>query len=182
MRAEINRASESTDQTLSPILLYDGVCGFCNRLVQFTLRRDRHAIFRFAALQNALAARILARHGVNPSNLDTLYVVVNPNLTEGNTAHYSSQDDSTRDDSTQDGLIQAPQPAESLLSRSAAVLYVLNQLGSWCRAASFFLLLIPRFLRDWTYNLVARHRYRIFGRFETCVLPSPQDRSRFLDL
>jgi predicted DCC family thiol-disulfide oxidoreductase YuxK len=175
LRAEIMRAE--TDQTLSPILLYDGVCGFCNRLVQFTLRRDRRAIFRFAALQSALAARILARHGINPSNLDTFYVVVNPNPTEGNTSHYSS-----RDDSTHDGLIQARQPAESLLSRSAAVLYVLNQLGGWCRAASFFLRLVPRFLRDWTYNLVARHRYRIFGRSETCVLPSPQDRSRFLDL
>src|ERR1700679_381135 len=46
LRAEINRASESIDQTISPILLYDGVCGFCNRLVQFVLRHDHHAIFR----------------------------------------------------------------------------------------------------------------------------------------
>ncbi len=160
-RADSNRASESIDdQILSPILLYDGVCGFCNRLVQFTLRHDCRAIFRFAALQSALAARILARHGINPSKLDTFYVVVNPNLTEDNPR----------------------QSAESLLSRSSAVLFVLRQLGGWCRAASFFLRLVPRFPRDWLYNLVARHRYRIFGRSETCALPKAEDRSRFLDL
>jgi len=60
-----------------PILLYDGVCGLCNRLVQFILRRDRNAVFRFASLQSALAARILTRHGANPRDLDTVAVVVN---------------------------------------------------------------------------------------------------------
>jgi predicted DCC family thiol-disulfide oxidoreductase YuxK len=42
--------------------------------------------------------------------------------------------------------------------------------------------LLPKFLRDFFYNAIARHRYRIFGRSESCPLPSPQDRSRFLDL
>jgi predicted DCC family thiol-disulfide oxidoreductase YuxK len=42
--------------------------------------------------------------------------------------------------------------------------------------------MVPRFLREATYNAIARRRYRIFGRSETCILPSPQDRSRFLDL
>ncbi len=46
-----------------PILLYDGVCGLCNRLVQFILRRDPSGMFRFASLQSTLAAGILARHG-----------------------------------------------------------------------------------------------------------------------
>jgi predicted DCC family thiol-disulfide oxidoreductase YuxK len=171
-RAEINGASESIDQTLSPVLLYDGVCGLCNRLVQFTLRRDRRATFRFASLQSALAACILDRHGVNPSNLDTFYVVVNPNLTKDRPNH----------DSAQDGSIQANQSAEYLLSRSVAVLFVLNQLGGWCRAAAFFLRLLPRFLHNWIYNLIALHRYRIFGKSETCLLPKPEHRRRFLDL
>jgi predicted DCC family thiol-disulfide oxidoreductase YuxK len=42
--------------------------------------------------------------------------------------------------------------------------------------------MLPRFFRDSAYNMVARSRYRIFGRFETCPLPDVQDRSRFLDL
>lgn len=136
-----------------PILIYDGVCGLCNRFVQFILRRDRNAIFRFAWLQSAPAARILARHGVaNPSHLETVYVTLNHEL-----------------------------PDERLLSRSAAVLFVLKQLGRPWRSTAFLLQLTPNFLRDAAYNAVARHRYRIFGRSEICMLPHDQDRSRFLD-
>jgi predicted DCC family thiol-disulfide oxidoreductase YuxK len=41
---------------------------------------------------------------------------------------------------------------------------------------------VPRLLRDAAYRVIARHRYRIFGRSETCFLPSPQTRDRFLDV
>ena len=82
-----------------PILLYDGVCGLCNRFVQCILHRDRNDIFRFASLQSALAARILTRHNASPTDLDTVYVVLNHEL-----------------------------PDEYLLSRSAAVVFVLKQL------------------------------------------------------
>jgi predicted DCC family thiol-disulfide oxidoreductase YuxK len=67
---------------LHPIILYDGVCGLCNRLNQFVLRRDREGTFRFAWLQSPLAARILAQHGANPQDLDTVYVVLNHDLTK----------------------------------------------------------------------------------------------------
>src|SRR6202040_495149 len=60
----------------NPIVLYDGVCGLCNRTVQFVLKRDRAAIFRFASLQSPLASRILAGHGKDASDLDTVYVVL----------------------------------------------------------------------------------------------------------
>jgi predicted DCC family thiol-disulfide oxidoreductase YuxK len=135
-----------------PILLYDGVCGLCNRFVQFILRRDRDAIFRFASLQSAIAARILTRHGANPTDLDTVYVVINHEL-----------------------------PGESLLSRSDAVAFVLKQLGGPWRLAASFLQLLPRFLRDPLYNGIARRRYRIFGRSDVCTIPSDADHIRFLD-
>jgi predicted DCC family thiol-disulfide oxidoreductase YuxK len=135
-----------------PILLYDGVCGLCNRLVQFILRHDPNAIFRFASLQSSLAARILARHGANPSDLDTVYVVVNHEL-----------------------------PDECLLSRSAAVVFVLDQLKV-SRPLTASVQLLPKFLRNAAYNAIARHRYQIFGRSETCILPNDQDRLRFLDV
>lgn len=137
---------------MHPILLYDGVCGLCNGLVQFILPRDRNATFRFAALQSEFTTRILARHGLNASNLDTVYVVVNPD-----------------------------QPSESILARAGAILYVLSQLGPAWRAMAFALAILPQFLRDWGYNFVARHRYRLFGRYDTCPLPRPETRSRFLD-
>lgn len=139
-----------------PILLYDGVCGLCNRLVQFILRRDRSAVFLFAPLQGALAGSILARHGANPNpsdDLDSVYVVVNRDL-----------------------------PDESLLSRSDAVLFVLKQLPGVWPSTAFLLQLVPKFLRNAAYSVVARHRYRIFGRYEVCPLPREHDRSRFLDV
>jgi predicted DCC family thiol-disulfide oxidoreductase YuxK len=136
-----------------PILLYDGVCGLCNRFVQFILHRDRKAVFRFASLQSPVAALILTRHGADPSDLDTVYVVVDHEL-----------------------------PSEHLLSRSDAVLFVLRQLGGLWRATASLLQLLPRFLRDAAYNAVARYRYRIFGRSEVCAMPRDQDRARFLDL
>jgi predicted DCC family thiol-disulfide oxidoreductase YuxK len=136
-----------------PILLYDGVCGLCNRLVQFVLRRDRNAIFRFASLQNAFATPILTRHCASPNNLDTVYVVMNYEL-----------------------------PDEYLLSRSEAILFVLKQLASRWQALASLLQLLPKSLRDAVYNAVARRRYRIFGRTEACMLPPDQGRNRFLDL
>ena len=142
---------------LPPIILYDGVCGLCNRLNQFVLRRDREGIFRFASLQSPLAARILARHGANPRDLDTVYVVLNHDLTKD------------------------AQPDEGLLPRSEAVIFVLKRLGGIWKVLGLFVQLLPRFLLDWGYRVVARHRYRVFGRFETCMLPSAPDRSKFID-
>jgi len=136
-----------------PILLYDGVCGLCNRLVQLVLRRDPSGILRFAALQSPLAASILARHGQHPQELDTVYAVVNCDA-----------------------------PGEALLARSDAVLFILRQLGGIWRAWARVFQLLPRSLRDFGYNFVAQRRYRIFGRSETCILPAPENRHRFLDL
>jgi len=157
-----------------PIVLYDGVCGLCNRLVRFVLDRDRDGVFRFASLQSVLAGRILGRHGADARDLDMVYVVVNYEL-----------------------------PEERLVARSDAVIFILRHLsaGAGLRPAGqpgaavptqagrslwqlvgLLLQLLPRPVREWGYRLVARHRYRIFGRYDTCPLPSESTRSRFLDL
>jgi predicted DCC family thiol-disulfide oxidoreductase YuxK len=142
----------ASDSVPHPILLYDGVCGLCNRLVQFVLRRDRDAVFKFASLQSPLAARILARHAVNPADLDTVYVVVNHDQTD-----------------------------ESLLARSDAVRHVLGQLGGFWRFTARVLAWLPRPFCDRGYRVIARNRYRIFGRYDSCPLPSEDVRGRFLD-
>ena len=136
-----------------PILLYDGVCGLCNRLNQFVLRRDPEGVFRFSSLQSALAARVLARHGANSADLNSLYELDNPE-----------------------------QPNEKLLARSDAGIFVLKQLGGFWGFVAFAMQLAPHFLRDWVYGIIARNRYRVFGRFETCMLPSSENRDRFLDV
>jgi predicted DCC family thiol-disulfide oxidoreductase YuxK len=141
--------------------------------VQFILRRDRDGIFRFAALQSSFASEILARRGLDPADLDTVYVVLNYDPTANN-----------RKQSTLASEVQLTQsqPAESLLSRSDSIIFVLGQIGGWWAFAGAIIRVIPRFIRNWGYNFVARTRYRIFGRYDTCPLPTPETRSRFLDM
>lgn len=153
--------SEAAAQSESghPIVVYDGVCGLCNRSVQFILKRDSARIFRFASLQSALAARILARHGANPTDLDTMYVALNCDATAGEANR-----------------------KESLLSRSDAALFIMHELGGAWLAAARTIELLPRSVRDWGYRAIARNRYRMFGRYEACPIPDEATRARFLDL
>lgn len=132
--------------TGAPILFFDGVCGLCDRLVQFVLRRDRAARFRFAALQSDVATQALGPFGKNPDDLDTVYVL------------------------TGDGR---------LLAKSRAIFFVLRALGlPWSIVAVFGVL--PAALTDWFYDRVAHNRYRIWGRRDSCRLPSADERARFL--
>jgi predicted DCC family thiol-disulfide oxidoreductase YuxK len=63
--------------------------------------------------------------------------------------------------------------------RSTAVLRIARRLGlPWKLAYGF--MIIPRAIRDFAYRLVAKNRYRIFGQRDTCRLPTPEERSRFL--
>jgi predicted DCC family thiol-disulfide oxidoreductase YuxK len=64
--------------------------------------------------------------------------------------------------------------------RSDAALEIARHLGSWRFLRVFGIL--PRGLRDWMYSVLARNRYRWFGRRETCFVPTPEQRSRFLDV
>jgi predicted DCC family thiol-disulfide oxidoreductase YuxK len=70
--------------------------------------------------------------------------------------------------------------AEGTFRRSDAVWRALNHLGGVWRLAATLLWLVPRPLRNWGYDLVARHRYRLFGRKESCRMPTAAERSRFL--
>ena len=66
-----------------------------------------------------------------------------------------------------------------LYSHSTAVLRIAGQLGGpWPLLQAGWLL--PRPLRDALYRFVARHRYRWFGRQESCWLPAPELKSRFV--
>lgn len=64
-------------------------------------------------------------------------------------------------------------------TRSEAALRVLGHLG-WPWKAMGIFRVVPRPLRDWVYKQIARNRYRLFGKRETCRLPTPEERSRFL--
>lgn len=65
--------------------------------------------------------------------------------------------------------------------RSPAVVRILWRLGPFWRLMGGLIWLVPLPLRNAGYRLVAALRYRLFGKKETCRLPSPEERSRFLD-
>ncbi len=132
------------------IILYDGVCGLCNRLNRFVLNRDAEGLFRFASLQSRFAKEILSKHRKTSLDLNTLYLVIAPATEQ-----------------------------ERILSRARAVLHILKQIGGiWSFAAVAGAL--PTFLLDLGYDLIAKNRYRIFGKLETCPLPEPKYRDRFI--
>lgn len=133
------------------LILYDGVCGLCNRFTRFVLDRDEKGQFHFAPLQGKTAPSILSGYGQDPALLDTVYVVANHG-----------------------------QSGERLLTRSDAIRFVLATLGGFFSLA-WLLGLVPRRLLDAGYRWLARRRYRWFGRTDECVVPSKEVRARFLD-
>jgi len=140
-------------QSLAPsdqVLLYDGLCGFCNKTVQMILQHDRRGAMRFAALQSAYGEAVRARHP-ELQNVDSVVLV------EGG----------------RDG-------EERIFIRSDAALRIAAYLGGWWKLLIVFRIL-PRAVRDFFYDLFARYRYKLFGKYEQCLVPSPDVRSRFVE-
>ena len=133
------------------LVLYDGVCRLCNRSVQFVLERDRRAAFQFASLQSATGQSMVARYGHRTEDLTTFYVVAN---FRSSGAHFYAKSD--------------------------AALFVLHELG-WPWKGLLIARMCPRAIRDLAYDVIARTRYRVFGRYDQCVMPRPEFRDRFID-
>jgi predicted DCC family thiol-disulfide oxidoreductase YuxK len=128
-----------------PTLFFDGVCGLCNRFVDFVLKHDRQGRVLLAPLQGSTAASLLTEDVVR--GLDTVVFL------DGERCHL----------------------------RSSAIVRIFWRLGGPWIIPGTLLWLIPKPLRDLGYKIVARSRYRLFGRKETCRLPTPAERARFLD-
>ena len=65
------------------------------------------------------------------------------------------------------------------LTRSAAALTVARNLGGIIKLLYGFMI-IPAFIRDGVYNIIAKNRYKWFGKRDSCMIPSPELSSRFL--
>ena len=139
------------ESTSNPIVLYDGVCGLCNRAIQFLLKRDRHDRLRFASLQSDFAATLLKRHDLDHRDLDTVYAVLNHG--EAN---------------------------EALLAKGDALLLFAKEIGGSWNIARLGKI-IPRPIRNRLYDFIARHRYQVFGKYEACMLPDPRHKHKFIE-
>ena len=137
------------------LIIFDGRCGLCNRSIRWFIKRDTHDRLRFAASQSPPVAALLARHGfasTDPESGPNTILVV-------------------RD---------ADSPRERVHVRSEAAIAMLLELPRPWPAVGRVFSWIPRPVRNLGYRLVARWRYRIWGRLENCPLPTPEQRERFL--
>lgn len=130
---------------MSAIILFDGVCNFCNGSVNFIIDRDPEKYFKFAPLQSEVAEKLLKENGVDKIETDSVVLI-------------------------EDGKVY---------TRTTAALRIARRLsGYWSWFYGF--IVVPSFCRDIFYRLFAKYRYKMFGKQEACMLPSPEVRSRFL--
>lgn len=127
------------------IILFDGICNFCNSSVRFIIDRDPKGVFHFASLQSEIGQELLEKHNI-PKMTDSLVLV-----------------------DEQQAYIE-----------STAALKVSTKL-TWPWKAFGLFLIIPKPLRDSIYRMIAKNRYKWFGKQESCMLPSENIRDRFLE-
>lgn len=128
-----------------PIILFDGICNLCNKVVQFVIRHDHKAKFRFGSLQSAAAQKLIAGIDTGLGHIDSIILVTNGKA----------------------------------YTKSAAAIKIMQMLGGIFKLSSVFMLL-PEFFRDGVYDVIARNRYKIFGKRDTCMIPTAELQNRFI--
>jgi predicted DCC family thiol-disulfide oxidoreductase YuxK len=127
------------------IILFDGVCNFCNSSINFIIRKDDTDYFRFLTLQSEKGKAIVARHNLDPENLQTVILLENGRI----------------------------------YTRSTAALRIARKLkGGWKLFYAF--IVVPALIRDMGYNLIAKYRYKWWGKQDACMVPTPEIRKKFL--
>jgi predicted DCC family thiol-disulfide oxidoreductase YuxK len=134
----------------SAVLLFDGTCGFCARSVQFVLAHE-------GAERTLRFASLQSPTGADAKRrhreLDGVDSVI---------------------------WLEASAPGERAFVRSDAALMVLRYLGGGWSLLGALGTLVPRFVRDPVYDLIARHRHKLVAG-ASCLLPTPDQRARFID-
>ena len=125
--------------------MFDDVCVLCSHFVQWVIRNDPHAQFRFTAAQGPLGQALYRDLGLDPVRFETNLLVV-------------------------DGMAYG---------KMVGVIEIAARLGGIWRAAAL-LKLLPRSFGDWLYDRIARNRYAVFGKRDTCWVPSPDVADRVI--
>lgn len=128
------------------VIIFDGVCNFCNDSVNFIIARDPDSKFTFAPMQGESAKALMKQHGIENPDLDTFLLI-------------------------KDG---------KLYQRTDAALEIAKDLTGYWKYCGVFRV-VPAPLRNILYRLLAKNRYRLFGKREVCMIPTPEVRQRFLE-
>jgi predicted DCC family thiol-disulfide oxidoreductase YuxK len=126
------------------IIIFDGFCNFCARFVQFIIKHDPEAKFKFTAFQARAGKEILEKQGFNPQNVETFLLIKD----------------------------------EKLFTKSDAALEIAKDLkGFW--KSLFVFKILPKKIRNWFYTILAKNRYKLFGKRDHCLVPTDDIKARF---
>jgi predicted DCC family thiol-disulfide oxidoreductase YuxK len=142
---------------VNPVVLFDGTCNLCNGAVQFMLDRERGADLRFAAVQSDAGRALLEERMGKEAATAILH---------GATG-----------DGDPDSIVFV-EDGKAYTHSTAALRIARHLRAPWRWAWAF--VVVPRFVRDAVYRFIARNRYRWFGKTQTCRVPTPELRARFL--
>lgn len=133
-------------------ILFDGLCNLCNGSVNFILKRDKQGKFKFASLQSEIGKELCKQHDIDTNIL-------------------------ARSAGGVDSIILIKN--DNVFIKSNAVLEILKDMPIGWRLFRIGIIL-PTVIRDYLYDFVAKHRYRIFGKKDECSIPSKDIQDRFL--
>jgi predicted DCC family thiol-disulfide oxidoreductase YuxK len=127
------------------IILFDGICNFCNYWVNFIIDRDSKNIFKFAALQSERGSEVLDKFNLPKNDFDS-FILISQN---------------------------------KVYKKSTAAFEIVKHLNGWPKIISP-LRFLPVYITDFFYDLIAKNRYRIFGKKKACRIPTKEEKSKFL--
>jgi predicted DCC family thiol-disulfide oxidoreductase YuxK len=128
-------------QVKNRIVVFDGVCGFCNKSIDTLMRLDQTKILKYTSLQGSFMKTLKVKQ-----DLQSIILY-------------------------EDG---------ALYYKSTAILKILRSLGGiWIFTNIFYL--IPTSLRDGIYDIIAKYRYSIFGKMESCRMPKEDELDLFIN-
>jgi len=129
------------------VILFDGVCNFCNSSINFIIKHDKKEHFLFASLQSDVAKEILLQFDKKKTLGDSILLVSDTKI----------------------------------YNKSTAALNIAKKLNAGISLFYVFII-IPPFIRDWVYDIIAKNRYKWFGKKDSCMVPSEKIKERFIKL
>ena len=127
------------------VILFDGVCNFCNYWVNFIIDLDKQNVFKFAALQSEKGEEFLDKYNLSKSDFDSFILIAD----------------------------------KKVFKKSSAAFEIAKHLNGWPKIL-IPLSILPPTLTDLIYDLVAKNRYKFFGKKDSCRIPTKEEKSKFL--
>ena len=134
----------SLQENSNLILLFDGVCNYCNSWVNFIIRHDNKKKFHFTTLQSETGKKILKQYNISEKEESAILIYL-----------------------------------DKVYLKSSAGLHILYHLGG-IYSLAFVFIIIPAYIRDFYYDIIARNRYKWWGKRNECMIPTEDVKERFL--